>query len=65
MVLHPHEIPLVPSDLGRPATVNTFVDILTHLDKVIDDIFKSITTRIDGELLGIVCQLIQDLKHEV
>nr|XP_053653800.1 WASH complex subunit 1-like [Cherax quadricarinatus] len=46
MVLHPHEIPLVPADQSRASTVNNCVDVLLHLEKVVDDVFNSITSRL-------------------
>ncbi|XP_045129327.1 WASH complex subunit 1-like [Portunus trituberculatus] len=40
------EIPLVPAEQSRLETVNTCVDVLTHLEAVVDQVFSSITTRL-------------------
>ena len=49
MVRQQHEIPLLPADQSRVATVNNCVDVLQHLEKVIDDVFSSIISRLNGE----------------
>ncbi|CAL4160842.1 unnamed protein product, partial [Meganyctiphanes norvegica] len=47
MVVERHEIPIVPADQGRLATVNNTADILKQVEQVIEDVFTTITARIN------------------
>ena len=43
------EIPLIPAEQSRVETVNTCVDVLCHLEDVVEQVFSSITARLAGE----------------
>ena len=49
MISQRHEIPILSNDQCRKATVNQTVDLLLHMEKVIDEVFETITSRINGE----------------
>ncbi|KAK7081816.1 hypothetical protein SK128_003213, partial [Halocaridina rubra] len=58
MVHQQHEIPVLPADQSRVATVNNCVDVLLHLEKVVDDVFNSITSRLSES-----SKVLQDLQQ--
>ncbi|XP_064105269.1 WASH complex subunit 1-like isoform X3 [Macrobrachium nipponense] len=58
MVHRQHEIPVLPADQNRVATVNNCVDVLLHLEKVIDSVFNSTITRLNE-----TSKTLEDLKQ--
>ena len=48
MLSRAHELPILPNDQCRKVTVNDTVELLLHVEKVIDDVFNTISSRISG-----------------